>query len=60
MQILGPNATTSAAFIVASGKQVTLNAHGLSGGDVVVIEIVTLSSAPEFKGDPCCDLQKSR
>lgn len=59
MQILGPNATVSAAFIVAAGKQVTLSAHGLSDNDVVVIEIVTLSSAPEFKGDPCCDLQKA-
>jgi hypothetical protein len=60
VEILSPDSTSSAAFVIASGKQITLSAKGLTGTDTVVVEILELSSAPDFTGNPCCDLQKSR
>jgi len=58
MLLVGPNLETSTVFVIASGRQVTLSAQGLAAGDVVYVEIVTLSSAPEFKGNVCCDIGK--
>jgi hypothetical protein len=53
-QIIKAGAGASTAFVIQPGKQLTLSASGLAGDDVVVIEVVTLSRAPEFTGDSCC------
>ena len=60
MEILNPKSTSSAAFIIRPGKEITLYAKGLSGSDTVVVEILELSEAPVFHGDACCDLTKAR
>lgn len=59
MQIVKQGAGQSTPFIIQAGKQLTLNAQGLFGDDYVAIEVVTLSRAPEFKGNPCCDISNS-
>jgi hypothetical protein len=59
-EILSPNTTSSAAFVIPHGEQITLYAKGLAGSDTVVVEILELSSAPTFSGNLCCDLQKHR
>jgi hypothetical protein len=56
VQIIGPHSLESQAFMIYPGKQITLHATGLFGDDKVIIEIVELSKAPDFKGNPCCDL----
>lgn len=56
MQIIKPGAGHSTAFIIQPGKQLTLSAQGLAEDDIVQIEVVTLSRAPEFSGNPCCDM----
>jgi len=59
VQIINENQTESGAISIPAGKQLTLSAVGLSGSDTVVVEIVTLSKAPEFQNNPCCDLVKA-
>lgn len=56
MQIIKQGAGNSTAFIIQSGKQLTLFAQGLAEDDYVEVEVVTLSRAPEFSGNPCCDM----
>lgn len=41
-------------FVIQPGKQVTLHAKGLEDDDTVYIEVLELSSSPDFKGNPCC------
>lgn len=56
MDIVSPNQSASKTFIIYPGKQVTLYATGLSGDDKVYVELLHLSRAPEFNGNPCCDI----
>lgn len=54
MDILRPTELVSTAFVIYPGKQVTLYATGLVGDDKAIVELLHLSRAPEFTGNPCC------
>lgn len=57
MQILGPTASASNVFVIQPGKQITLNSRGLREDETIIVELVELSDAPDFTGNPCCDLK---
>ena len=62
MEILNPLSSISnaqTAFSIPLGKQITLHAKGLAGDDKVFIEILELSKAPEFNGNPCCTFYRN-
>lgn len=62
MEILNPISALSnaqTAFTIQMGKQATLHAKGLAGDDKVYVEILELSKAPDFTGNPCCTFYRT-
>ena len=62
MEILNPLSSLSnaqTAFTIYPGKQITLHAKGLAGDDKVFVEILELSKAPDFTGNPCCTFYRT-